>query len=67
MLVTGSSDQGNIEATELAAAWPGRLYATAGVHPHNAADQSAAQAFDLSSRQNKPAPTAGDISTGRNS
>jgi TatD DNase family protein len=38
MLVTGSSDQGNIEATELAAAWPGRLYATAGVHPHHAAD-----------------------------
>ena len=38
MIVTGSSDQGNIDAAELAAAWPGRLYATAGVHPHHASD-----------------------------
>jgi TatD DNase family protein len=38
MVVTGSSDQGNIDAAELADAYPGRLYATAGVHPHHAAD-----------------------------
>ena len=38
MVVTGSSDQGNIDAAELAAAYPGRLYATAGVHPHHAAE-----------------------------
>lgn len=38
MVVTGSSDQGNIDAAELADAHPGRLYATAGVHPHHAAD-----------------------------
>lgn len=38
MVVTGSSDQGNIEAAELAEAHPGRLFATAGVHPHHAAD-----------------------------
>jgi TatD DNase family protein len=38
MVVTGSSDQGNIDAAELAAAHPGRLFATAGVHPHHAAD-----------------------------
>ena len=38
MVVTGSSDQGNIDAAELAANYPGRLYATAGVHPHHAAD-----------------------------
>ena len=34
MVVTGSTDQGNIDAAELAEAHPGRLYATAGVHPH---------------------------------
>lgn len=38
MVVTGSSDQGNIDAAELADAHPRRLYATAGVHPHHAAD-----------------------------
>ena len=38
MVVTGSDDQGNIAAAELAAAHPGRLFATAGVHPHHAAD-----------------------------
>lgn len=38
MVVTGSSDQGNIDAAELASSFPGRLYATAGVHPHHAAD-----------------------------
>ena len=38
LVVTGSSDQGNIDAAELAAAHPGRLFATAGVHPHHAAD-----------------------------
>jgi len=42
MIVTGSSDQGNIDAAELAAAHPGRLYATAGVHPHHAADYTTA-------------------------
>lgn len=38
MVVTGSSDQGNIDAAELADAHPRRLYATAGVHPHHASD-----------------------------
>jgi TatD DNase family protein len=38
MIVTGSDDQGNIDAAELAAAHPGRLFATAGVHPHHASD-----------------------------
>jgi TatD DNase family protein len=38
MLVTGSDDQGNIDAAELAEAYPGCLFATAGVHPHHAAD-----------------------------
>lgn len=38
MIVTGSSDQGNRDAAALAATCPGRLYATAGVHPHHAAE-----------------------------
>ena len=38
MIVTGSSDQGNIDAAELAESYPGRMFATAGVHPHHAAD-----------------------------
>lgn len=43
MIVTGSSSQGSIDAVKLATTQPGRLYATAGVHPHHAAD------FDASS------------------
>jgi len=38
MIVTGSSNQGSLDAVELAETEPGRLYATAGVHPHHAAD-----------------------------
>jgi len=38
MIVTGSSEQSNREAVNLAAAHPGVLYATAGVHPHHASD-----------------------------
>ena len=43
MIVTGSSNQGSLDAVRLAESAPGRLYATAGVHPHHAAD------FDASS------------------
>jgi len=38
MIVTGASDQGNVDAAALAEAHPGVLYATAGVHPHHAKD-----------------------------
>lgn len=38
MVITGSDDQGNIDAAELAEDHPGRLFATAGVHPHHASD-----------------------------
>lgn len=38
MIVTGSSNQGSLDALALANSEPGRLYATAGVHPHHAAD-----------------------------
>jgi TatD DNase family protein len=38
IIVTGASDEGNVAAAALAAANPGHLYATAGVHPHHASD-----------------------------
>ncbi len=38
MIVTGSSDDSNVRAAELAASNPGILYSTAGVHPHHASD-----------------------------
>lgn len=38
MVVTGSSNQGSLDAVALAEANPGTLYATAGVHPHHASD-----------------------------
>ena len=38
IVITGSSDDSNVQAAKLAATQPGVLYATAGVHPHHAAD-----------------------------
>ncbi|MDH3748474.1 MAG: TatD family hydrolase [Gammaproteobacteria bacterium] len=38
LLVTGSSDDSNVAALELARRHPGTLYSTAGVHPHHASD-----------------------------
>ncbi|MFI4869957.1 MAG: TatD family hydrolase [Steroidobacterales bacterium] len=42
MIVTGASVAGSLEAIELARAHPGTLFATAGVHPHHAAELTAA-------------------------
>jgi TatD DNase family protein len=42
MLVTGASIESSHAAVALARAWPGRLYATAGVHPHHAQQLAAA-------------------------
>ena len=38
IVVTGSSEESTCKAIELSRAHPGMLYATAGVHPHHAAD-----------------------------
>jgi TatD DNase family protein len=38
MIVTGASREGSEQALELARSWSGTLFATAGVHPHRAAD-----------------------------
>jgi TatD DNase family protein len=41
IVVTGASIDGSRAALQLAREWPGRLYATAGVHPHHAAQLTA--------------------------
>src|SRR6056297_821659 len=38
IIVTGSSVESSERAADLAAAYPGRLFATAGMHPHHADD-----------------------------
>ncbi len=38
MVVTGASEEGSVKALELARAYPGELYATAGIHPHRASE-----------------------------
>lgn len=38
MIVTGASENGSKKALELALEYPGELFATAGVHPHRAAE-----------------------------
>jgi TatD DNase family protein len=38
MILTGASAQGSIDALALAQSMPGRMFSTAGVHPHHAAD-----------------------------
>jgi len=38
IIVTGASAEGSLNAVKLAKAWPQRLFATAGVHPHHGAD-----------------------------
>lgn len=49
MIVTGSSDDSNLEALRLATESRGTLFATAGVHPHHASDY--ADASDNSIRR----------------
>lgn len=41
MVVTGASEDGSIASRRLSAEYPGVLFATAGVHPHRAADFTA--------------------------
>ena len=40
MVLTGASAQGSQDALALARQYPGKMYATAGMHPHHAADYS---------------------------
>lgn len=40
LIITGASEQGSHDAVALAEQYPGRLFATCGVHPHHASDYS---------------------------
>ena len=42
IIVTGSNSESSQDALALAQRWPGKLYATAGMHPHHASDYSPA-------------------------
>ncbi len=54
MVVTGASREGSPRALELALAHPGFLYATAGVHPHHAAEYTHEVDAELRSLQKQP-------------
>ena len=54
MIVTGSSVASTAQAIALATAHPGRLFATAGVHPHHAAELSAERVSELAELARDP-------------
>lgn len=58
MIVTGSSDQGNVDAVALAKQHADVLYATAGVHPHHASDYGEESAALIRSLANDDAVVA---------
>jgi TatD DNase family protein len=58
IVVTGSSESSTRQAIELARAHPGILFATAGVHPHHAAELDAHTAAALRSLLGHPACVA---------
>ena len=58
MIVTGASDEGSRQALALAHAYPGRLFATAGVHPHHAIDYNDATDAQLRQLTRDPAVRA---------
>ena len=58
LIVTGATLASSAAALELARAQPGRLYATAGIHPHHAADFTAAGLPQLRALLAEPACVA---------
>ena len=54
MVITGSSDDSNVDALALAREYPGRLYSTAGVHPHHAAHYDDASDARIRELANEP-------------
>src|SRR5262245_39872404 len=58
MIVTGASEDGTRKAIDLARAHPGRLFATAGVHPHHAADLTEAALGTMQETAREPAVVA---------
>ena len=49
MILTGATQEGSHQAAELARAHPGRLFATAGIHPHHAKEVNTDTAHQLKS------------------
>jgi len=49
MILTGATQEGSYQAAELARAYPGRLLATAGIHPHHAKEVNGDTAHQLKS------------------
>jgi TatD DNase family protein len=58
MIVTGASAEGSRHALQLAHSAPGRLFATAGVHPHHAAVLGEASREELTRLAREPAVVA---------
>jgi TatD DNase family protein len=58
MIVTGTTVAASLDAAELAAARPGQLYATAGIHPHHAAELGANSSSQLSAIAARPGVVA---------
>jgi len=54
MMVTGASIEGSRRAIEIARARPGRLFATAGVHPHHATELTSAALSELEELARQP-------------
>lgn len=54
ILVTGTSVPASREAADLASRYPGYLYSTAGIHPHDAARHDAAAMADLAGLAGNP-------------
>lgn len=58
LIVTGTSVTASAQAAALAESRPGRLYATAGIHPHHAAELDAESVDALAALLEKPAVVA---------
>jgi TatD DNase family protein len=58
MIVTGSSLESSARAIDLAHAHPGRLFATAGVHPHHAGELTVEATSELEALARDPAVVA---------
>jgi TatD DNase family protein len=54
MMVTGASVEGSRKALELARTRPGRLFATAGIHPHHATELTATALSELEEFARQP-------------
>jgi TatD DNase family protein len=54
MIITGSSGESTRKAIEIARAYPGRLFATAGVHPHHASELTAELAAEIENLAHAP-------------